>query len=89
MQGMVNAQLLRLAINAFQLASLIKHLSEVDDIARYLLKEVDDSLSGEEQDVMGGIALLFGYSGSFGVIETMLNSFAVRHTLHHLFEMLS
>ena len=83
-----NAQLLQLAINALLTEDdpdrLIKHLSETDDIERYLLKEVDDRLSGIERDLMGTIALLLGYAGSNGVIEVLSGQGRMRRSLRRL-----
>ncbi|MFT5196442.1 MAG: tetratricopeptide (TPR) repeat protein, partial [Candidatus Promineifilaceae bacterium] len=65
-------------------ADLIKQLATIDDIERFLLEEVNDRLSGQEQRVMEGIAILCGYPGTRDVLEVMLNQRDVRRTLRAL-----
>ncbi|MEM7803169.1 MAG: hypothetical protein AAF633_28520, partial [Chloroflexota bacterium] len=83
-----NAQLLRLAINAIEdvedPSELIRTLSETEDIERYLLKEVDDALTGEERDVMGIIAIFLGYAGSYDAIASLFEAKGVRRSLRRL-----
>ncbi|MFK7801875.1 MAG: hypothetical protein AB8G95_09605 [Anaerolineae bacterium] len=65
-------------------ADLIERLATIEDIERFLLEEVNDRLSGQEQRAMEGIAVLSGYPGSRDVLEVMLNQRDVRRTLRTL-----
>jgi len=84
-----NVQLLTLAIEALQRAAdpgrLIAHLSQTDNIERYLMAEVDERLTAEERSVMSAVAVLLGYGGTRAVIETLLESKdTIGRTLHDL-----
>ena len=83
-----NGTFLTLAIVALQQsqepATLIKRLAAIDDIERFLLEEVNDRLTANEQRAMEGIAILSGYPGTRGVIEALLNQRDIRKTLRGL-----
>jgi tetratricopeptide (TPR) repeat protein len=83
-----NAEFLTLAMNVLQEeaepARAIERLTESDDIERYLLAEVDERLTGQEQAVMGAVAVLMGYPGSQDAIEAVLDGESVRRTLRQL-----
>lgn len=83
-----NAQFLTLAMNVLQpetdLAGAMERLAESDNIERYLLVEVEERLSEQEQAVMGAVAVLLGYPGSQDVIEAMLDGESVRRSLRQL-----
>lgn len=85
-----NAEFLTLAINALQQAKnpdlLISRLAESDDIERYLLQEVDETLTGQERGVMNAVAVLLGYAGTRNAIEQVLNGGNVFRTLRRLTE---
>ncbi len=65
-------------------AGMIERLATIEDIERFLLEEVNDRLSGQEQRVMEGIAVLSSYPGTRDVLEVMLNLRDVRRTLRML-----
>ncbi len=83
-----NAGLLNLALEALKQARnparLIARLAEADDIERYLMNEVDESLSEDEREVMSTVALLLGYPGTRDAIETVLDGGSVRRALRDL-----
>ncbi|MFQ5613192.1 MAG: tetratricopeptide repeat protein, partial [Anaerolineae bacterium] len=83
-----NVQFLVMAIDALKRASnpgrVIARLTETDDIERFLLKEVDEGLTGEERAVMTAVAVLLGYPGTRDVIETLLDGENIRRTLRDL-----
>jgi ATP/maltotriose-dependent transcriptional regulator MalT len=83
-----NAQFLILAIEILQRAAdpakLIHRLAEADDVERYLMAEVDEGLSGNEQAVMGAVAVLMGYPGTREAIEAVLNQDNVWRSLRYL-----
>jgi tetratricopeptide (TPR) repeat protein len=83
-----NAQLLTLASDALgrapDPARVIARLTEADNIERYLLKEVDAGLSGDERQVMQAVAVLLDYGGTRGAIEVLLDGSSVRRTLRAL-----
>ncbi len=57
---------------------------ESHDIERYLLAEVDERMSEQEQAVMGAVAVLLGYPASQDAIEAVLAGESVRRTLRLL-----
>jgi ATP/maltotriose-dependent transcriptional regulator MalT len=83
-----NVQFLTLAINVLQQetepAGAIDRLVESDDIERYLLTEVYERLTDQEQAVMGAVAVLMGYPSSQDAIEAVLDGESVRRTLRQL-----
>jgi serine/threonine protein kinase/tetratricopeptide (TPR) repeat protein len=83
-----NVELLTLAFEALKQAGnpgrLIARLAEADDIERYLMHEVDESLGEEEREVMSAVASLLGYPGTRDAIETVLDSGSVRRALSDL-----
>jgi ATP/maltotriose-dependent transcriptional regulator MalT len=72
-----NALFLTLASKALQQttdpARLIAGLSKTSDIKRYVMKQVHETLSLEERDVMCAVAVLLGYSGTRDAIESILD----------------
>ncbi len=70
-----NAELLTLAINVLKKSNnpnqVMHHLSNTDDIERYLIKEIDDHLTEDDRDVLIAVAVLLGYPGSRDAIETV------------------
>lgn len=83
-----NAQFLTLAINILQHeadpASAIDRLVESQDVERYLLAEVDERLTEDEQAVMGAVAALMGYPGSQDALEALLDGESIRRTVRRL-----
>jgi ATP/maltotriose-dependent transcriptional regulator MalT len=83
-----NAQLLALAVEVLRRAQnparVVAHLSEADDIERYLLREVDKSLTEKERKVMSAVAVLLGYPGTCDAIEAVLDNGSVRRILIEL-----
>ncbi len=65
-------------------AELIGRLATTDDIERFLLEEVDDRLTSQEQQVMIAVAILSGYSGQRDVLEAMLDQQNIRLALRSL-----
>jgi len=72
-----NAQLLILSTNILKQSQnsseIIAHLARTDDIERYLVREVDDRLSGAEREIMVGVAVLLGYPSTRDAIEAVVN----------------
>lgn len=83
-----NAEIVTLAANVLKrandLAGVIERLTEADDIERYLIKEVDDGLSGNDREVMIAVAMLLGYSGSREAIETISDRRRLKRVLRGL-----
>jgi len=83
-----NTQLLILAINALRQAPdptrLVANLVDTDNIERYLLKEVDAILTGEEREVMEAVSILINSSGNRATIEWILNRSGLRRILRDL-----
>lgn len=83
-----NGQFLTMAIDSLQRSSepalIIASLAKTDDIERYLINEVDDHLTEEEQDVMSAVAILQGYPGTSAAIEAILDGAPVRRILWQL-----
>ncbi|MEM9775363.1 MAG: tetratricopeptide repeat protein [Chloroflexota bacterium] len=65
-------------------ADVIAKLAEIDNIERFLMEEVNDRLSANQQRLMEGVAILGGYPGTRDVLEDMLNQRDVRRTLQEL-----
>ncbi len=83
-----NAEFLTLAIATLQqsgnLSLLLSQLAESEDVERYLLEEVDETLSGQERSVMKAVSILLGYPGTRDVIEEILggrNTFRILRNL--------
>ncbi len=85
-----NAEFLILAIDALQNArdpeALLAQLAATDDIERYLIKEVDDGLTGQERTVMNALAILLGYAATRDAIEAVVERGNVFRTLRYLAE---
>ncbi len=85
-----NAEFLILASDALQNArnpqDLLDRLAESDDIERYLLREVDDGLTGQERTVMQALAVLLGYAATRDAIEAVIERGNVLRTLRGLSE---
>lgn len=85
-----NAEFLILAIEALQNArdpdDLLEQLALSDDIERYLIKEVDDVLTGQERGVMNALAALLGYAATRDAIEAVVDRGNVFRTLRGLAE---
>lgn len=85
-----NAEFLILAIDALQNArhpqALIEQLAATDDVERYLLREVDDVLTGAERAVMNALAALLGYAATRDAIEAVVDRGNVLRTLRGLSE---
>ncbi|MCP4536518.1 MAG: CHAT domain-containing protein [Chloroflexi bacterium] len=83
-----NAQLLTLAVDAFKRTAtplrLLTRMFEDDNIERFLVKEVDDNLTEDEQAVMSAVAVLLGHVGTRDAIEAILDGQNVRRTLNSL-----
>ncbi len=71
-----NPQILTLAIDRLlrsqNPAVLIADLSEVDNIERYLMSEVDADLAEDERAVLVAVAVLLGYGGTRDALEAIL-----------------
>jgi tetratricopeptide (TPR) repeat protein len=82
------AELLALAAQALKRAGqperLIERLAESADIERFLLKEVDESLSEEDRTVIEGVSVLLGHPGTRRAIETTLDARNLRRQLRFL-----
>ncbi len=65
-------------------ASAIDRLAESDDIERYLLAEVEERLTEQEQAVMAAVAVLLGYPASQDAIEAVLDGASARRILRQL-----
>lgn len=83
-----NAQLVTLALNVLQRAydpeRTLQRLTETDDIERYLAREVDNGLSGDEREVMIAVAILLGYPGRREIIEAVANRRRLKRVLRDL-----
>ena len=83
-----NALFLTQAVDAFKHTEapmrLLKHLFETDDIERFLVEEIDDSLTENERSVMCALAVLQGHAGTRDAIEAILDGENVRRTLRDL-----
>jgi tetratricopeptide (TPR) repeat protein len=84
-----NAQFLTLAIDALRhdrdSRHLVAHLSETDDVKRYLMTEVDRGLTEVERAVMGALAVLMDYAGTRDAIEAILDRGGLQRTLNELY----
>jgi tetratricopeptide (TPR) repeat protein len=80
-----NALLLTQAVDAFKHTEaplrLLKHLFETDDIERFLVEQIDDSLTENERAVMCAVAVLQGHAGTRDAIEAIVDGENVRRTL--------
>lgn len=83
-----NATFLTLAAAALrttdQPAKLIEKLARVDDIERFLMVEVNDRLSADEQRVMEALAILKGRPATRSLLEHMQEQQDVRRVLREL-----
>lgn len=83
-----NATFLTLAAAALRAsnrpADLIAQLARVDDIERYLMVEVNDHLSGDEQRVMEAVAIFKGRPAARAALEHVLELQDVRRVLREL-----
>ena len=83
-----NAQFLTLAMNILKQeaepAAAIDRLAGSDNVERYLLAEVEERLSEQEQAVMRAVAVLLGDPGSQDAVEAVLGGESVRRTLRQL-----
>ena len=83
-----NAEIVTLAANVLRRANdpakVIERVTEVDHIERYLIKEVDDGLSGHDRQVMIAVAILLGYPGSRDAIETISDRTRLKRILRGL-----
>lgn len=83
-----NATLLTLAATALRVANqpahLIEQLAKIDDIERFLMVEVNDHLSDEEQQVMATVSILQGYPATRAFLEYVLEQQNVRRALRDL-----
>lgn len=83
-----NAELLILAAEALRLTSrperVIERLIEVEDVAGFLLREVDERLEPEEKIIMSGVAVLLDQPGTRDAIEATLDTSGIRRNLHYL-----
>ena len=89
-----NAVFLVLAMNALRQRApdeLLENLAATDDIGRYLSRQVDDGLNGEERSVLEAVSVMLGYPATRDALEETLNVGrivrAVRSLVeHHLLE---
>jgi len=84
-----NAQLLTLALDTLRggaggAARLVQRLSESEHVERFLIKEVDESLTQDEREVMGAVAVLMGHRGKRDAISAVLDGRSVRRALNDL-----
>ena len=83
-----NAELVTLAVEALRRAAhperVIERLIEEEDVAGFLLREVDKQLRPEEKTIMSGVAVLLGHPGTRDAIEATLDTGGVRRALHYL-----
>ena len=83
-----NATFLTLAVVALRAtdrpANLIERLARIDDIERFLMVEVHDHLSSDEQRVMEAVAILKGQPAGRSVLEYTLEQQDVRRVLRDL-----
>lgn len=83
-----NPELLLLTIHLFQgkseIDTIVQQLVHVEDINRFLLNEIDQTLSDAERETMNGVAVLLGHPGSRDAIEEVLDGHNVRRTLTYL-----
>jgi hypothetical protein len=83
-----NAQLLTLASGALQQttdpARLVARIAEASDIEQYLMREVDEHLTGGERVVMGAVAALLGHGGTRDAIEAVLDGEPAMRALQSL-----
>ncbi|MEM7530836.1 MAG: CHAT domain-containing protein [Chloroflexota bacterium] len=83
-----NVQFLHLAIEAIKQTGkperVIERLAMTNDVERYLVAEIDDTLDEDAREVMSGIAVLMGHLSSRDVIEFVTEH---EHTWHILTEL--
>lgn len=83
-----NATFLMLAAVALRSAkrpeALIQRLARIGDIERFLMEEVNDHLSGEEQRVMEALAILKGRAADRATLEYLIAQQDVRRALRNL-----
>lgn len=83
-----NPQFLTLAIDAMQQtldpAQLVDRLAETVDIERFLMNQVNERLTAQEQAIMEGVSLLLGYAGTRDAIEFVINQSRIQATLSTL-----
>lgn len=81
-------QLLSWAIQALKSTEIpekiINHLLETDDVERFLINEIDQSLNEDQRRVMNGVAALMGYPGVREAIEYIVNIGSIRRPLRGL-----
>lgn len=89
-----NAVFLVLAMNALRQRApdeLLENLAATDDIGRYLSRQVDDGLTGEERSVLEAVSVMLGYPATRDALEETLNAGRIVRALrslveHHLLE---
>jgi tetratricopeptide (TPR) repeat protein len=63
---------------------LLLRLTKEEGVEDFLIEEIDDSLTEDEQAAMRAVAVLQGYSGTREAIEAVLDGRNVRRVLHEL-----
>ena len=87
-----NALFLTLAVDALKRthaaarATFVVRLFLEQDIERFLMKDIDKTLTPEERSVMSAVAVLMGAPGTRDAIEAVLDGQNVRRTLTDLSE---
>lgn len=83
-----NPQLLVLALDALARgadpARLLADLTVAPDVERFLLREVDAGLDGDERRVLAALAVQLGYGASRPAVETLLDGASARRSLRDL-----
>lgn len=83
-----NVQFLLLAIDALRRTrsptDLLQRLAETDDVAHYLLEQIDERLSRDERRVMTACAVLLGQAGTADALAAIANHDSVQRTLRNL-----
>lgn len=65
-------------------AQLLASLAETTDVERYLLRQVDERITPDEQRVMGAVAVLLDYPGTRDALEAVLDGTNVWRPLQEL-----
>jgi tetratricopeptide (TPR) repeat protein len=83
-----NPQLLVLALDALARgadpARLLADLTAAPDVERFLLREVDAGLSGDERRVLAALAVQLGYGATRPAVEALLDGASARRPLRDL-----
>ena len=83
-----NAQLLSLAAELLRRsadpAAMIARLSQQQDVERFVIREVDESLSDGERAILGAMSALLGYPATRAALSAILNRGGLQRSIQSL-----